>query len=240
MEKGASYYQKQLREAKKQLKILRQISETVSYNWDLKEILNSIVAIVSDYFKSDSCFIYLLEKDKLILEASQNPRQSCLKNITLKMGEGITGWVAAHRKTVALSSQAYNDKRFKFFNSLPEDRFEAFLSLPIIFKEKVIGVINVQHIKKHQHNKDKINFAEIIAKQVGGAIENARLLSETNLLKEALETKKLVDKAKAILIKKYNISEEKAYQILHKKSMDTRKSLKEIAEAILLAENLFK
>src|SRR3989338_5738530 len=73
--------------------------------------------------------------------------------IKMKVGEGITGWVAETKKTVAISKQAYDDKRFKLFSSLPEDKFEAFLSVPIIFRNRVIGVINVQHRKHHRYPK---------------------------------------------------------------------------------------
>ena len=68
---------------------------------------------------------------------------------------------------------------------------------------------------------------EMTARLVGGIIENARLLSETDLLKEALETRKLVDRAKSILMNKSGLTEEAAHRLLNKKSMDKRKSLRE-------------
>lgn len=229
---------RQLKEKGIQIDILRKISETISYNWDLSEILASIIKIVSRYTKSDSCFIYLVDGSNIILRASQNPHKEALGKIIMGAGEGITGWVAKHKQTVAIDSGAYKDKRFKLYKNLPEDKFEAFLSAPIIFKDKVVGVINVQHITETRHSKDKIAFLEIIAKQVGGAIENARLVSETNMLKEALETRKVLEKAKGILMKNHQLSEDDAHKLLTKKSMDKRKSLKEIAEAIILADEI--
>ena len=143
-------YKKKLKEKQSQVEILKQISETISYNWDLGQILSSIIKIVSKYAESDSCFIYLVDGNKIILKASQNPRKAALGKVVMKVGEGITGWAAENKKTVVINSQAYKDKRFKFFDILPEDNFEALVSLPIIFKNKVIGVINVQHIKKEK------------------------------------------------------------------------------------------
>lgn len=238
MKKDVFYFKKDLKEKKAQICILKQIAETISYNWNLEQILSFIIDIVGNYTKSDSCFIYLVDGNKIILKASQNPHKAALGKITMKMGEGITGWAAEHKKKVVINSKAYKDKRFKFFNMLPEDKFEAFVSIPVIFKDKVIGVINVQHIKKKNYDKDRIAFLEIIAKQVGGAIENARLLSETDVLKQALETRKLVEKAKGILMKELEISEDEAYKIIHRKSMDRRKSVKEVAEAIILSDEL--
>lgn len=236
----ANYYKQQLKEKQIQIEILRQISETISYNWDLEQILFSIIDIVSKYAKSDSCFIYLADQNNIVLKASQNPHKAALGKIAMKVGEGITGWVVLHKKEVVLNLKAYEDKRFKFFNMLPEDKFEAFVSLPIIFKDKIVGVINVQHIKKKAYEKDKIAFLKIIAKQVGGAIENARLISETDFLKQALETRKLIEKAKGVLMKQLGVSEDEAYKTIHKKSMDTRKSIKEIAEAIIISDEIIK
>jgi len=223
---------------KNNLAILLEIIETFSNNFELKEILNNIAKIIGKITRADSCFIYLISGDEVILKASQNPHHSNLAKVKMKVGEGITGWVAETKKTVAIASKAYEDKRFKLFSSLPEDKFEGFLSVPIIFQKRVIGVINVQHRKSKKYSKKEIDFLETIAKQIGGILEVSHLISETNVLKEALQTQKLIGKAKAILMKSGNLSEDEAHKLLVKKSMDKRKSVKEVAEAIILAEEV--
>ncbi|MFH1657464.1 MAG: ANTAR domain-containing protein [bacterium] len=231
---------KEFKDENKQIKVLKEIITTISYNLDLNEILDRILLITKEITKSDSCFLYILEEDFLILKASQNPHKEFVGRLKLKVGEGITGWVAKYKKTVCLEEAAYQDKKFKTITSLPEDKYEAFLSVPITFGEKFIGIINVQHIKKKKYRLDEVSLVEMIAQVVGGALERARLISETNLLKEALETRKSVDKAKAILMRDYNFSEQEAHKLLIKKSMDKRKSLKEIAQAIILVDELAK
>ncbi|MFA5021681.1 MAG: GAF and ANTAR domain-containing protein [Patescibacteria group bacterium] len=227
-------------DVKNNLAILQEIIDTIGNGFDLKEILNNIAKIIGKITKADSCFIYLISGDEVILKASQNPHHSNLAKIKMKVGEGITGWVAETKKSVAIFSKAYEDKRFKLFSSLPEDKFEGFLSVPIIFKNSVIGVINVQHKKSKKYQKKEISFLETIAKQIGGILEVSRLISETNVLKEALETQKLINKAKAILMKNGGLTEEEAHRLLVKKSMDKRRSLKEVAEAIILAQEVIK
>jgi len=143
---------------KQELQLLREIIETISYNLDLKEVLSRIVKIVSGVTKADSCFLYLIDGNKLILRASLNPKPLEIGHIKLELNEGITGWVATNKKTVAIASKAYNDKRFKLINSLPEDRFEGFLSVPIIYHDKVLGVINVQHCKPREYSKTRSVF----------------------------------------------------------------------------------
>lgn len=237
---SVSYYKKKLREKEKEIEVLRRIAQTVNYNWNLKSILSSVIKIVSDYANSDSCFIYLVDDGVLTLQSSQNPHRAELGRISLKKGEGITGWVASHKKTAVIPSRAYEDERFKFFNTLPEDKYEAFLSLPIVFNDSVVGVINIQHKKRQKYTKEQIVFLETIAHQVGGAIKNARLVTETDLLKQALQARKLIDKAKSILMKQNGLSEQEAHAFLNKKSMDSRKSLKEVAEAVILMEEIKK
>lgn len=226
------------RSEKKELKLLYEIIQTVSYNLDLKEVLSRIVQIVSSVTKADSCFLYLIDGGNLVLRASLNPKPLEIGNIKMKIGEGIAGWAAQKQKTIAVAKEAYKDKRFKFFNSLPEDKFEAILSVPIIYRDKILGVINVQHSKPKKYSKTEIVLFELVAKATGGAIDNALLFSEKEALKEALEIRKLIERAKGILMKDLNISEEEAYRLLHKKSMDKRLSLKEVANAIIISSDI--
>lgn len=223
----------------KQLKILQQITDSIAYNLDLEDVLSEIIDIVEQETHADSVFIYIFDEPsaKLILQASKNPHPNLLGKITLGMGEGITGWVAQHKTPVEIEKQASDDPRFKFFHNIPEDRYEAFLSLPITFRGKLIGVINAQYRKAKKHSAEQIALLSTIAKQVGGAIENARLVNESQALKDALETRKLVDRAKGLLIKKDGISEPEAYSHLQKLAMKYRKSMREVAEAIIMAES---
>lgn len=115
-----------------------------------------------------------------------------------------------------------------------------FLSVPIIYKDKVLGVINVQHKQPQNYKRKEIELFETIAKATGGAIENARLFTEGQFLKEALESRKLIEKAKGILMKELNISEDEAYKTLHKKSMNERISMKEVARAIIISSEIKK
>jgi uroporphyrinogen-III synthase len=156
----------------------------------------------------------------------------------MKVGEGITGWVAEHGESVVITESSYTDSRFKFFSNLPEDKYEAFMSVPIIYKNKVGGVINIQHRKAYRHSEGEFNLLQTIGRLVGGAVENALLIEQSLALKEALELRKLLDRAKGILMKRKKISEEDAFKLIQKQSMDKRKSVKEIVEAILLSDEM--
>jgi len=166
-----------------ELKILRRIADITSADMDLSHILRDIVGIVNEMTGADSVFIYLYDEKKryLVLMASKTPHKQELGQVTLKTGEGITGWVARENKPVAIKKNAFQDSRFKNFDVLPEDRYEAFLSVPLLYKGKVSGVINVQHKKPHEYAAGTVNLIKTIAKQVGGVIEHARLFEETKV-----------------------------------------------------------
>lgn len=163
-----------------ELKILRKIVDITSSDLDVNQTLNEIVKIVNEITGADSVFVYLFDERKknLVLMASKVPHRRELGKIVLKTGEGITGWVAKEIKPVAIKKNAYQDPRFKNFDVLPEDQYEAFLSVPIVYKGKATGVINVQHRNPHEYSNTTVNLIKTIAKQVGGVIEHAMLYEE--------------------------------------------------------------
>ncbi len=163
-----------------ELKILRKIVDITSSDLDVNQTLNEIVKIVNEITGADSVFVYLFDERKknLVLMASKVPHKRELGKIVLKTGEGITGWVAKEIKPVAIKKNAYQDPRFKNFDVLPEDQYEAFLSVPIVYKGKATGVINVQHRNPHEYSNTTVNLIKTIAKQVGGVIEHAMLYEE--------------------------------------------------------------
>ncbi len=186
-----------------ELKILRDIADITSSELELSKILDEVVSIVNDVSRADSVFIYLLEENKrsLVLMASKTAHSKELGALTLKAGEGLTGWVAQKNKTVAISQKAYQDPRFKAFDVLPEDRYEAFLSVPIITKGKTTGAINIQCKKSRTFSKSTVNLIATIGKLVGGVIENARLFHETKL--KAAQFDSLMKVSRSITSEKY-------------------------------------
>jgi uroporphyrinogen-III synthase len=207
---------------------------------ELHEVLDRVVEFVTGVVKCDSCLVYLMEDNELVLRASKNPHPDVVDRLKLRMGQGITGWVAEHREPVAITRNAAGDPRFQFFNELPEDEFEAFLSVPILCRDRVVGVINVQHRLAHVYKPRQIRLISTVGFLAGALIELARLESENLQLAEELETRKLVERAKGILQRDLKLSEEESYLTLQRESRQRRKPMKDVAEAILLADELHR
>ena len=188
---SVAHLQQALREKTREVDVLHRISASISNQLDLEAILKHIVEVVVEVTKADACLLYLLSdtQDELILRASKNPHPKLIGRITIGLGEGITGWVAQERTRVVIQSNANDDPRFKFFHNLPEDRYQAFVSVPIMAKKEVVGVINVQHKRPRRYQPDEIALLSTIANQVGGAIENARLYDQ--MQRKALQVETL-------------------------------------------------
>lgn len=217
---------------------LHEISSRMAAAETLHQDLHQIVEFATAVVKCDSCLVYVREEDELVLRASKNPHDEVIDRLKVRLGQGITGWVAEHREPVAISHNASQDVRFKFFNELPEDAYEAFLSVPILSRGRVVGVINLQHREPHTYTRHQIRLIATIGFLVGAEIEMARLEGQNSQLLQQLETRKLVERAKGILQRDLGMDEEQAYLALQRQSRQKRRSLKEIAEAIVLGEEI--
>jgi uroporphyrinogen-III synthase len=224
--------------SKSDIDLLHEIGSRIAAADPLHAVLSRVVDFVSTLVQCDSCFVYVLEEDDLVLRASKTPHPDVVDRLKLRVGQGITGWVAEHRTPVAVGSHAFDDPRFKTFNELPEDRYEAFLSVPVLSRGKLVGVINLQHRQPHSHSTREIQLISTIGFLVGAEIETARLEIENSQLSERLETRKVLDRAKGILQRDMGFTEEEAYLTIQRQSRQRRKTKKEIAEAIILTDEL--
>jgi uroporphyrinogen-III synthase len=221
-----------------QIDFLHEISSRIAAADSLHLVLDRIVGFISSVIPCDSCFIYVLEGENLVMRASKNPHADLVDQLDIQIGQGVTGWVAKHRQPVAIASGASNDPRFKAFKNIPEDHFEAMLCTPITCAGRVVGVINLQHRLSYRHTTHEVRLLSTLGYLVGAEIERARLETENSQLSKRLETRKAVDRAKGILQRDLSLSEDDAYQMMHKESRQRRKSMREIADAILLSEEL--
>lgn len=165
----------QLDRTEQQLRLFQKISRFMVREMSLQDVLQGIVGLVVEFMNCDSCLVYLNDNNQLVLCASNNPHPDTIGRLRLRMNEGLTGWVARERRLLAISREAFQDSRFKAFSDLPEDTYEAFLSAPVIARNRVVGVINVQHRKPHQHTGSEMEMLTTVGEQVGCLLVLARM-----------------------------------------------------------------
>jgi uroporphyrinogen-III synthase len=218
--------------------VLHEIGGRLAKAGGFQEVLSRVVEFASALVKCDSCLIYVLEGEELVLRASKNAHPDAVGRLKLRVGQGITGWVAEHHEPVAISERAALDPRFQFFHELPEDSYEAFLSVPLMSRGRVVGAINLQHRHSHAYRPREIRLISAIGFLVGAEIELARMEDVNSNLTDQLQTRKVVERAKGILQRELGLSEEQAYLALQQQSRQKRKAMKEIAEAIILSADV--
>lgn len=220
------------------IEVLHEIGERIAAADPLSTVLKLVVEFVAAVVKCDSCFIYVLDGAELTLRASQNPHDEVVDHLKIRMGQGITGWVAENRRPVAIGENASLDPRFQAFHELPEDRYEAFLSVPILCRDKLVGVINAQHREPRQHSRREVHLISTIGFLVGPEIEMARLEAESMKSSELAEARRMVDEAQKVLARMLKVDEDEAYLVMQKESRERRESMKQVAEAVLLVEGI--
>ena len=172
----AKELEQKLEHTEQQLRLLQKISRfLVRGDQNTRDVLQAVVSLVVEFMACDSCLVYLLENDELVLKASNNPHPEAVGKVRLTLNEGLTGWVARERRLLAISRESYHDPRFKFFRDLPEDTFEAFLSVPIIIRNRVAGVINVQHRNAHPHSGAEMELLTTVGELIGCLVLLSRL-----------------------------------------------------------------
>jgi len=164
-----------LQRTEQQLQLFQKISRFMVREMSLQEVLQGVVGLMVEFMACDSCLLYLIDNDQLVLCASNTPHPATIGKVRLRMNEGLTGWVARERRLLAISREAYADSRFKTFRELPEDTFEAFLSAPVIARNRVVGVINVQHRLPHQHTGSEMELISTVGEQIGCLLVLARM-----------------------------------------------------------------
>lgn len=169
--------EQRLARAEQQLRLMQRLSRYLVRDTGPDSVFQNVVDMVVEFMQCDSCLLYLFEgnKQELVLRASNNPNPSTVGKIKLAVNEGLTGWVARERRLLAISREAYHDARFKYFSDLPEDTFEAFLSAPVLSRERIEGVINVQHRNPHPHTGIEMELLSSVGEMLGSLILMYRL-----------------------------------------------------------------
>jgi len=164
-----------LQRTEQQLRLFQKVSRFMVREMSLQEVLQGVVSLVVEFTQCDSCLVYLLDGDDLVLCASNMSHPSTIGKLRMRSNEGLTGWVARERRLLAIPREAYKDPRFKRFGELEEDTFEAFLSAPVIARNRVVGVINVQHRAARQHTGNEMEVLTTVGEQVGCVLVLARM-----------------------------------------------------------------
>lgn len=227
--------------AARQLEAISRVSKSITSNLYLGDILKLIVTVTAEIMDSKICSLMLVdEKERcLVLKATQSMSERYNKKPQLKIGEGIAGKAAEKNAAIAVYDIS-KEPEYKYKDIAAKEGLKSLLSVPLAVKGRVIGVLNNYTAYPHKFTKDEINILTSVANQAAIVIENAELMLKTKVVQEELETRKAVERAKGILMREQSLNEDEAFRKIQRQSMDLRKTMKEIAEAIILVANMKK
>ena len=225
--------------AKEIIEALSKIGEAITSDLYLEDILKLIVTVTAEVMGSKICSLMLLDtvKKELTIKATQSMSKEYLNKRPLKLGEGIAGKVAQENKPMIVEN-IQEAEEYKFKDIGIKEGLVSMLSVPLHVKGKVIGVLNTYTSMPHSFSDYEINILKTVADQAAIVIENYRLVVETKVIKEELDIRKAIERAKGMLMKEQNLSEQEAFRKIQKFAMDNNKSMREIAEAIILSSEL--
>ena len=226
----------------KYIKAIMDISQVITSDLYLEDILKLIVMVLAKVTGVEICSLWLIDESvkplKIRLKASQTIDPVYLKDRALNMDEGVVGFVAKHNRPLIIDD-VLKEPRFKEKEMAKKLGLVSMVSVPLqVRDEKVIGVLNCFTAEPHPFSATEVNLITTVANQAAVAIMNTELMVKTRVIQEELETRKLVERAKEILMSQRNMNGKDAFRWIQKRSMDSRKTMREVAEAVLLSEEL--
>lgn len=224
------------------IKALMNISRAITSEMYLEDILKLIVMVTAKVTGVDICSLWLIDEgvtpNMIRLKATQAIDPEYLVDRSLKMSEGVVGYVVSNKRPLIVPD-VLEEPKFKEKEMARRLGLVSMVGVPLEVKGgRVIGVLNCFTAQPHTFSETEVNLIQAVANQAAVAILNTELMVKTTVIQEELETRKLVERAKEVLMAKRDKTSEQAFQWLRKRSMDTRKPIRQVAEAILLSEEL--
>lgn len=226
----------------KYIKGLMDISRAITSDFYLEDILKLIVMVTAKVTGVEICSLWLIDESvspKMIrLKATQAIDPEYVQDRSLKLNEGVVGYVVTNKQPLIVED-VLKEVRFKEKEMARKLGLVSMAGVPLqVQDEKVIGVLNCFTFKPHKFSETEVNLIQTVANQAAAAIINTELMVKTKVIQEELETRKLVERAKEILMRRRNLNGDDAFRWIQKRSMDSRKTMRHVAEAILLSEEL--
>ena len=225
------------------IKALMDISQAVTSDLFLEDVFKLIVMVVAKVTEVDICSLWLVDEDsnppKIRLKATQAIEPEYVIDRSLNLDEGVVGHVATTQQPLIIAD-VLQCEMFKEKEMARKLGLVSMVGVPLHGKkDKIIGVLNCFTSTPHEFSKTDVNLLTTVANQAAVAIRNTELIVKTKIIEEELKARKKIERAKEIIMERQSLSGDEAYKWIRKRSMDSRKTLLEVAEAILLSNELY-
>jgi signal transduction protein with GAF and PtsI domain len=167
----------------KQIEALKEISTAISSDRYIEDVLRLIVTVTANVMDSKVCSLWLIaeKEDCLKVRATQTMNKEYLKERSLKLGEGVVGYVAQQNKPANIVD-VLKEPRYKEKELAKKMGLRSMLSVPMRVKDRVIGVINIYKSYPHEFTKTELDLLTTVANQAAICIENTELMVRSKVI----------------------------------------------------------
>lgn len=170
--------QQNLLQQNRRLSTLNAIASTVSQSLNLNETLSDTLDKVINLTNVDAAAIYLTKDDHIVLKAHHNFSAQMVEGTSeLKIGEGLSGRVAASGQPIVVQEKLSQDIRLTN-EVIRQQGFESYACVPLLSKGKVVGVLPMATYRRREFSTAEVELLSAVGHQIGVAVENAQLHSQ--------------------------------------------------------------
>lgn len=210
------------------------IAEHVCKGDTIDETLASAVEFATEFLSCDECCTYVRQGDELVPWVWKHVNHGALPRTALSVYEGFAVAVGEQRTPIAISAGSGESVAFKAFEDWSRDPGETFVCTPLLSRAQLVGAIALRHWNPRVYRRHEFNFLSSIGYVIGADLGITRLEEENASFLLELETRKLVERGKGILQRDLGMSDQEAHLALQHQSQQKKRSIKEIAQAIIL------
>ena len=231
--------EQQTHKRSRQIDTLARMSQTIAQGVYIREILQLIVTMTAEMMNSKICSLMLLDEKgrDLKIEATQSLSEAYKSKPPIPVRTSVSGRAVLERKPIQIADVAV-DSQYNYPDIARKENLHSLLVVPMMIKEKPIGVLNCYTTEIHTFTPDELQLVQAVANQAAVAIEHTRAIEKALAAEEALGTRKVIERAKGILMRRQGFSEEASFKLIQRQAMDRRKTMKEVAEAVILSEEI--
>jgi signal transduction protein with GAF and PtsI domain len=223
-------------ESKTDVEWIHEIGGHVAAGNTLDEALAATVDFAVELINCDLCFIYVRDGAELALWVWKHLNQGKPEHPKVPLGRGYTALLAQHQVPIAVSTHSRDLSEARILDKGSAEIGETFVSVPLLARKELVGMINLQHHQPRRYSVREVNLLSLVGLLLGADIGISRFETQNSDLLMELETRKFVERGKGILQRDLGLSAEEAYLRLQQQSQQKRKSMKEIAQAVILGD----
>jgi transcriptional regulator with GAF, ATPase, and Fis domain len=220
------------------VELLRDIAEHAAKGDTFDETLASAIDVVARMFGCDECVAYVRDGQQLIPWVWKYSEDRSVEQDRRPVDDDCVRALSELQQPIAVSQDMGAALQVRSFNTWSTHPGETILWIPFTARSELLGALLVERRRPRVYDRREFNLLSSMGRIFGADIRISQLRNANSDLLLQLETRKLVERGKGILQRDLGLNEEEAYLALQRQSRQKRRSMKEVAQAIILSDEV--